>query len=231
MGLRAPSLITVLAVGGLGTALLGPPEAWAQEGPVLYPVDTDRSSLYVVTGRGGLLSFLGHDHVLVPLRWSGELCWAEEAPEDGSARIEMDTRTIVIDREEDRRATGLGAGPTARQLGGIQEKVQGPTGLDTQRHPTAILEVGEVTGSEGTALEVAGELELRGVRRMVRFPAELGSDDEAGLRIQGRFGIRHTDYDMEPESVAGVVRVTDEVEVRFDLRTGPPKGTCPPAGT
>ena len=70
MSARLLTLVLCLAVAGMGGS-------GGQETLRSYVVDPERSSLFLVTHKAGLLSFLGHEHAIVPGEWRAELCLAE----------------------------------------------------------------------------------------------------------------------------------------------------------
>ena len=61
-----------------------------------------------------------------------------------------------------------------------------------------------------------GELTLHGVTRTLDVPVRLTRKGDA-LSATGRTVIRHTDFGMKPVSVAGVVKVKNELTLEFDI--------------
>jgi polyisoprenoid-binding protein YceI len=185
----------------------------------LYRLDPDHSLLWVVTSRRGLLSFLGHDHALVAGDWGGTVCWDAADPWSATGTVSVATASLRIDDDSARALAGLGRSPSAGQLQAIQEKLLGPDNLDAAAHPRLALEVDRVVAADSAHLELDGRLTIRGVARPVRFTVALTlpDRDEDALRLTGGIRVRQTDYGIRPESVAGVVRVADPVDIRFDL--------------
>lgn len=68
---------------------------------------------------------------------------------------------------------------------------------------------------EGT---VMGKLTIAGVEQSVALPVE-ATVESSGLRIQGRYPLKMTDYGVKPPTMMlGAVRVKDDVVIEFDLR-------------
>jgi polyisoprenoid-binding protein YceI len=65
-------------------------------------------------------------------------------------------------------------------------------------------------------LELRGELTIRGVARPLTLPlrVELAEDR---LIARGRTSLRQSDFGIKPISVAGVVKVKDELAIEFEV--------------
>lgn len=206
-----------LALGGALLIAGSPGSLNAQPAGALHELVPERSELYVLVGREGVLSFLGHEHVIAPRQWKGSFCWRPEVPEEASGEVVVATAALVIDAARDREAVGMGEGPSAEDVEEIQEKLLDAERLHAEAHPELRLSVRELEGSMEGELTARGEIQIRGSSREVEFPVEVENDGSGELRVAGRFRLRQTDVGIEPESVARVVRVADEVEIRFDL--------------
>lgn len=192
-----------------------------------YEFDPARSQLYVVTHRSGLLSFLGHEHVIVPPEWSGTACWTPETPKDAHASVTVDARTLVIDSDSGRAMAGLGRGLSPDQVRTIQRKLLDAEHLDVATYPELRLEIAGVNLAGADRLEAQGRLTIRGVTREVRFPVEVAGAEGDGFGVAGVLTVRQSDFGIRPESIAGVVRVSDQVGIHFNLAAAPTGETCP----
>lgn len=206
-----------LALGGVLFAAGPPGSLDAQPAGTVHELVPERSELYVLVDREGVLSFLGHEHVIAPRQWEGSFCWRPEVPEEASGEVVVATAALVIDAARDREAVGMGEGPSAEDVEEIQEKLLDAERLHAEAHPELRLSVRELEGSTEGQLTARGEIQIRGSSREVEFPVEVEDDGSGELRVAGRFRLRQTDVGIEPESVARVVRVADEVEIRFDV--------------
>jgi polyisoprenoid-binding protein YceI len=63
-------------------------------------------------------------------------------------------------------------------------------------------------------LDVTGQLSLHGVTRSVSLPLRVETRGDT-LTASGRVVLRQTDYAMTPVSVAGVVKVKDELRIDY----------------
>lgn len=188
-------------------ALLTAAPATAAEGAA-YAVANDESSVVVHVGKAGLFAFAGHEHVVVAQRVRGEIQAANGDVSQSRVVLSFEAASLRVDE----RAEPPGDAPR------VQEAMLGPRVLDAARFPTVTFTSTAVTG-KATApgdyeLEIAGDLTLHGVTRRVslRSHVELGA---ATLKATAHVVLRQTDYGISPVTVAGVVKVKDELALDF----------------
>lgn len=194
----------------------------------MYRVDHDASELYVVTHRSGLLSFLGHEHAIVPGEWSAELCLGDPIPIGAHGSVTIDVASLVVDTDSARALAGLGGGPGASDRHEIQGKMLDSAHLAAAQFPEVRLELLVVEPPEGDALVVQGALSLHGVRRDVRLPISVERAEDGAVLLGGTLRIRQRDFGIEPESMAGVVKVSNDVDLHFVLAADPTESPCEP---
>jgi polyisoprenoid-binding protein YceI len=122
--------------------------------------------------------------------------------------------------------TVLAEGEPAGDPAKVQEVMRGPRVLDVARFPQVTFRSRAVAGRVASPgvyeLQVTGDLSVHGITRAFTLPVkvEVGGD---GLTASGVTVIRHDQFGMEPVSVAGVVKVKNEIRVtyRFVARAGP----------
>ncbi|HEY0673850.1 MAG TPA: YceI family protein [Longimicrobiales bacterium] len=191
-----------------------------------YEFDPAQSRLYVVTHRTGLLSFLGHEHAILVRRWSGFVCTAQSTPMDGYGALVADARSLEIDTDSARALAGLGGGPSERQLRTIRAKLVDSEHLAIERYPEIRLDSLVVMQRANDQWLADGMLTIRGVAKPVRIPFTIASPDSAALRFTGNITIRQSHFGLKPESIAGVVRVSDPVDIHFDLTAKAASQSC-----
>ena len=230
MELRGSAVLIAL-LGQLGAAGTS---AQSTEPRALVIVD-DASHVVVLAYRTGLLSFLAHDHAILAREWSARLCMVPTEP--GSARgvARVRTSALEIDTDQARSLAGLaGAGPSEQTRLELQQKLLAPAALDAAGHPwitltldsVAVESVGDGGAAEGYGY---GSVTIRGIERSVAFPLRIRSG-AGGVSVLARLRLRQTDFGIQPESVAGVVKVADEVEVRVTLLARASGDPCPSSG-
>jgi len=104
--------------------------------------------------------------------------------------------------------------PSRRQE--VQERMLGPEVLDTTRFPQITFESSSVERSKELYV-VDGQLSLHGVAHaiIVKVHSESG-------RYKGTCTLKQRDFGIAPISIAGgTVKVKDELQIEFDIRTAP----------
>lgn len=223
-GLLVPTLAVALA------ALFLPwmPLAGPSGGPIRFEIDDSRSVLYVVTGRAGALGFLGHEHAILATEMSGDVCFEPGNPAGGRGTVTVPIASLRIDSDRARELADLGSGPDADTVQDLQKKMLSAENLAAEQHPAVRFETTSVRPRQGGTLEVEGRLTVRGRAQAVRFPVEVASLSGGAFRLEGSFEVKQTSFGIEPETVAGVVKVADPVDVRFRLLLASTGETCSP---
>ena len=191
-----------------------------------YVVDHERSSLYVVTHKAGLLSFLGHEHALVPEEWKAELCLADPIPRSARATVVIQSRSIVIDTDSARALAGLGGGPGEDDVLEIQVKMLDAEHLDTQAYPEIVLQIDSVSLGGKDGMVGFGRFTLRGITRDVSVPMQVEVLPDGTVRLSGEMRVQQRDFGIEPESTAGLVKVSNDVDLHFLFVAAPSDQPC-----
>jgi polyisoprenoid-binding protein YceI len=182
--------------------------------------------MYVVTHRSGLLSFLGHEHAIVVPDWTGGVC-ATDSVAPAFGYVSANSRTLEIDTDSARRLAGLKGGPSSRQLRQIRRKFQDSRHLASEQYPLITLDSIVMRDQAAGRWVADGLLTIRDQTRPVEIAFRVLEWNSAHLELSGTLHVKQSDFGIEPESIAGVVRVKDEVDIHFDLvaRAGP--DPCP----
>lgn len=219
MNARVAAAVFCLAVAGTG-------RSGAQEAPRSYVVDRERSSLFLVTHRAGLLSFFGHEHAIVPGEWRAEMCLAEPIPRSAHGKVVMQSRSLVIDSDSARALAGLGGGPGEDDVLEIQRKMLDAEHLDAQAYPEIVLTIDSVASDRESSLVGYGRFTLHGITRDVSVPMRIESPNDGTTRLSGVLRVRQRDFGIEPESTAGLVKVSNDVDLHFLLVAVPTDQPC-----
>ena len=171
--------------------------AWAQE----HPIDTANSKLTVRAFKTGLFSGFADNHEIEAPISEGSV---DEAA--GHVSFAVDARRMrVLDPQMN---------PSRRQE--VQQRMLGPEVLDTTRFPQITFESTSVERSKDLYV-VHGQLSLHGVTQ----PVVVSVRSENG-RYKGTCTLKQRTYAIAPISIAGgTVKVKDELQIEFDIRTAP----------
>lgn len=224
-----------ILIGLLGQLAAGSTAAQSTEPRALVVID-EASHVVVLAYRTGLLSFLAHDHAILAGAWHARLCMVPAEPNSARGVVRVRTSALEIDTDRGRALAGLGSdGPDEETRLELQRKLLAPAALDAAGHPWITLaldsvRVGNRVGADGVSEGTGyGSITIRGVERDVVFPLRTRSG-AGGVSVLARLRLRQTGYGIRPESVAGVVKVADEVEVRMSLQARTSADPCPPSG-
>jgi len=175
----------------------------------VYAVDPAGSSFLIAVGRSGLFSFAGHNHEVLASGIEGQVV---ADPQD----VARSSVTLHF------RAAGLrvtGKGEPAEDVVKVQAKMEGPDVLDVARFGEIVFRSSGVEGREAGGvwnLRVTGELSLRGMTRTLTLPLRVTLADDR-IEATGQLVLKQTDFGIKPVSVAGVVKVKDELGCDYKI--------------
>ena len=189
----------------------------ADESPPSLRIDNERSYLVAVTTRAGVLGFLGHEHGVLSPEWTAEVRYDPADPASARASLSVAVPKLLIDTEAARRRARLAAaGPSDDELVEIHDRMLGPDQLDAAAHPRLSFVSEVVEPLDPARLRVQGQLTLHGVTRAVETVMTVRRVEEF-LLFHGELSIRQTDFGITPVSIGGVVKVGDEVQIRYAI--------------
>lgn len=186
-----------------------------------YTVDPAASDIHWRVYSAGLLSGLGHNHVISTGSFSGS---AELANTPQASRFELviPVSTLVVDDPALRRRYGgdFSDQPIAQAIAGTRANMLSGSLLDASRHPRIRV--------SGSALFAAGEseqdllldakVELAGRSMPMRLPVRVTLDGSA-LRASGHFTLSHQQLGLTPFSAAmGALKVAQKIDFTYDIR-------------
>jgi polyisoprenoid-binding protein YceI len=175
-----------------------------------YILDSGASRMVIQVGKAGLFGFAGHEHEIVASSIAGTV---DVDPEHvGAASVELTFNGAGL------RVTGKGE--PAADVPKVQEAMLGPRCLDVARFPAIRFVAKAISVKRSTAgrheLEIRGDMTLHGVTRELTVPVEVRIDHDH-LTVSGRTVIRQKDFNITPISVAGVVKVKNEIVLEWLL--------------
>ncbi|MEW5850782.1 MAG: YceI family protein [Myxococcota bacterium] len=188
--------------------------------PVVLQVDHSQSFVVARTGVEGALRTLGHEHGILATAWSADITFDAENAAATRVQVSVPVRELRIDTPDALQRAGLTKGPSEKDVRKLQDTMVNRF-LEASEHPTITFRTTEVVVEGPEQVVLVGPLTLHGHTQTVRIPARVQSIADGGVQVEGSFTIRQTDYGIQPESILGVVRVSDPVRIRFSVTARP----------
>lgn len=184
--------------------------ASSHAGPASYVVDPAASLVTIHVGKGGLFKFAGHEHDVLAPSLSGTVLVEPEHLGASSVTLSFEAAALQVSEK----------GEPPDDVPKVQEKMVGPDLLDVVRFPSIGFESRQVSGKQAAPgvydLEITGDLSLHGVTRPLALKLRVELQGHT-LTATGQAILRQTDFGLRPISVAGVVKVKNEVEVDYTI--------------
>ena len=175
-----------------------------------YRLNAGESRFTVQAFAEGLFSSFGHNPVIAISDFDGEAECAPETLEAAKLHVTVRADSLVV--------TGNISDKDRHEI----ERMMREQVLETARFPEILFDSTSITASRLSGgrwrVRVIGDLTLHGVTgRSIWIQAEVKTTEE-GLRAQGEFTLRQTDYQIKLVSVAGgTLKVKNELKFSFDI--------------
>ena len=169
--------------------------------------DPRESDFSIYLYKGGVFGALAEDHWLQAVRYSIEVEWDEEAPEQARLRISVPTEAVLV---IDPKKTDL-------QRRDLQDRLESSRMLDVNRYEQIVFESTKIEPKPGHQYRVSGNLTIRDQTRPLAFDVVLERQGE-NWRARGEATFRQSDFGIQPfTSFKGSVRTKDDARVVFNI--------------
>lgn len=200
-----------MRAAGLAVALAAAFPAQAQEA---YVVDAAASTFQISVGKSGLFSFAGHSHEVLAPSFEGRIVANEADLAKSTVRLSFEMAKLQVS----------GRGEPAEDVPKVQQKMVGAEVLDVGRFPVATFASTSVEGRQvpdgSWNLKVTGDLTLHGTTRPIVLPLRLQKTDGV-LTATGQLVLKQSEFGITPVSVAGVVKVKNELGLDYKIVARP----------
>lgn len=180
-----------------------------------YRIVSGQSILRVMVGRAGLLSRLGHNHVIVNRSISGMIV-LDAQPDRSRARLRIPVDGLIVDEAVERRRAGNGyeSMPDEKARTDTRANMLRPEVLDGQRWPEIVIDATIADNdSEPRMFDVT--LTFKGTTIPLRLPAVWSVNDDR-LSVRANFSLEHAELGLRPFSaLGGALKVA--ATLRFEL--------------
>lgn len=210
----------ILSVMIMCLSVIAATSAGAADAPAkpLAPGDVHvaNSRVYIRVEKTGL----GHVHGVVGMLRSGHVTLDADQK---AGQLVFDTTSFLADVAYARKYLGVEGETAVDTQREVTASMLGAEVLDVKKFPTATFDVVSTRKTtqpsrQGLPVyEFVGEFTLHGVKRPLRFHAEVENRGEF-LRIRGQFPLRQSEYGIKPlRKALGAVGVADDLAVHGDI--------------
>ncbi len=185
-------------------------------GPTALSVDGAGSQVLIQVGKAGVFGFAGHAHEVAATDVRGQVMFDPADLSRASVSLEFAAAAL--------RVTGKDEPPA--DVGEVQRVMLSDQVLDVKRFPTIVFRSRRISLAARTntaaGFLVEGDLTLHGTTRPITIRASATLETGGRLTARGSFVLKQSDFGMVPVTAAGgTIRVKDELDVQFVLRTRP----------
>lgn len=175
-----------------------------------FRLDAAQSHFTVQAFAEGLFSAFAHDPVIAVQEFTGDVQCELESMANASVTLTIKAGSLVVSdstKESDRAE--------------IEHKMRDEV-LETDKYPEIIFVSSNVTATKLTngqfRARMIGDLTLHGATQKNLWLFAEVSINENGLRAQGEYALKQTDFGIKLVSVAiGALKVKNEVKLTFDI--------------
>jgi len=178
------------------------------QGKKILRVDSSHSLVTIKVRRAGLLSLLGHDHIIASRDVAGYV-----SPSQGVADLYVPLGTLVVDDPGLRNAAGFDTQPSQRDIEGTRHNMLSKT-LDAKHFPYALIHVARADAGHP---DLKVTITLHGMTRGFEVPAQFESVPD-GISVAGSMSFKQSDFGITPLSVfGGALQVQDKLDLQFHI--------------
>ncbi len=196
--------------------------AWGQDNGsseiTVYQVDAEGSDIRLLIHRTGVLSWLGHNHVVSVSQLDGTV-YVHPDIEQSRFELEIPVHGLIVDDPLLRRQEGddFSTGLSKHDIVRTHDNMLGKRVLNADLYPVVTL-TGTGPKGDGPEFILAFTIEILGDVVELQVPFTLRLDKDV-LEASGAFQLSHSDLGMRPFStMLGALRVADELNFKFRIR-------------
>ena len=188
----------------------------AEAAPSSYTLTESGSKLFVQVfkKRGGAVSALAHDHVVLATGWSGSVTWDPENVAGCSVSFTLPVAGLVPDGDSLRAHVGYESRLSSSNQKKVKGKLVSLTQLAQEHFPNISYRSTTCAGA-GANVTVTGDLSIRGVSKTITVPMQISVGD-GRFSAKGSFTATHDDFQFAPYTAMGGA-LRNENEMRFTV--------------
>lgn len=177
-------------------------------GSKIMRIDADHTIVTILVRRGGVLTRLGHDHVVASHHVTGFVDM-----KSGQADLYVPLEKLAVDEPELRTEAGLTSQLTQDAIEATRRNMLDKV-LESGRFPFALIHVRQ---TEGNPSNLSVTITLHDTMKTFEIPAQIEAV-AGGVKISGQMTFNQTDFGITPFSIlGGAMQVQDQLDLRFRI--------------
>ena len=207
-------VVTLLLFGGPARAQRSADTAFD-----VFQIDAARSDIHLLVYRAGLISQLGHNHVVSVGDLKGTI-YLHPGLDHSKVELEIPVDRLIVDDPALRRQEGeaFSTQPSKEDIEGTRANMLGQQLLNAKRYPVIKLTgtSGRVSDKRTATINVSVELLGRTIELAV--PATLRQTGDE-LEVSGALKVSHAQLGLTPFSaLLGTLQVADKMDLKYRIR-------------
>jgi hypothetical protein len=185
--------------------------------PQVFDIDTEHSILRIYIGRAGLLSSMGHNHIILSRDIVGNISVLPN-PNLSTAHLIIPVQKMNIDDTEERKQAGrmYTSIPSESDKSATRTNILSSNVLDGIQFPNIYVDIETISIDESNAL-FSINLRLKEEQISLELPANYYIDNEKIL-VDASFKLSHRDLELIPYSVmGGMMKVAQEIDFNLHI--------------
>ena len=182
-----------------------------------FVIDAEKSWIRVLVFRAGVLSGLGHNHVVSSNNIEGTISLAHRFS-DSTFELRIPVTKLVVDDPELRDAEGdeFPGHLSEKDIRRTRENMLGQKLLKAESYASVVVRSTEIAGAIDQ-MTVSADVLILGQSHSISFPA-IASIANRQLEVSGKMQVTHADLGLKPFSAAfGTLKVGKELVIRFNV--------------
>ncbi|MEE9425649.1 MAG: YceI family protein [Methylococcales bacterium] len=187
--------------------------------PIVYAIDSATSEIHWRVYKSGILSDLGHNHVIAVAKPAGKVFLSQTLSE---SRIEMELSVadLIIDNPTLRSRYGedFSSEPSAADIAGTRNNMLSQSVLNGTKFPNIKI-TGTALSGFGVGQTVDLVIQLLDRTISVNVPINVERTADGVIQVHSEFQITHDQLGLKPFRVMmGALQVADEIDFSVRIR-------------
>ncbi len=183
----------------------------------IYKLQPGSSELKIYVYRGGILSHLGHNHIISTTDIQGNIYRHPQLEKSGII-MQLPVNSFEVDKPEHRQTAGeqFASTPTAKDIAGTRKNMLGAKLLDAMHYPQISIRSVSISGTKNKP-DLLLRVTVKETPSDIMIPAQIEFKDDQ-IYIKGKTTLSQTSLGIIPFNILmGAIAVQDNLDIQFYL--------------